>query len=127
MKAILKKCLCLLLTAVSGTTLPTLTLPLLVPDLFFAALLAAAFVGYRREGAWMQDDHLTLRRQKGVYLHCICVFHPDVCLRTFQSPWAARYQRMTLTLALPGQVRLKVRSIPVRDAAPCLNALEQKT
>ena len=30
-------------------------------------------------------------------------------------------------LALPGQVRLKVRSIPVRDAAPCLNALEQKT
>ena len=48
-------------------------------------------------------------------------------LRTFQSPWAARYQRMTLTLALPGQVRLKVRSIPVRDAAPCLNALEQKT
>ena len=41
--------------------------------------------------------------------------------------WAARYQRMTLTLALPGQVRLKVRSIPVRDAAPCLNALEQKT
>lgn len=58
--------LCLLLTAVSRTTLPTLTLPLLVPDLFFAALLAAAFVGYRREGAWMQDDHLTLRRQEGV-------------------------------------------------------------
>ena len=74
-----------------------------------------------------EDEWFTLRRQKGVYLHCICVFHPDVCLRTFQSPWAARYQRMTLTLALPGQVRLKVRSIPVRDAAPCLNALEQKT
>ena len=34
---------------------------------------------------------------------------------------------LTLTLALPGQVRLKVRSIPVRDAAPCLNALEQET
>ena len=67
------------------------------------------------------------RRQKGVYLHCICVLHPDVCLRTLQSPWAARYRRLTLTLALPGQVRLKVRSIPVRDAAPCLNALEQKT
>ena len=74
-----------------------------------------------------EDEWFTLRRQKGVYLHCICVFHPDVCLRTFQSPWAARYQRMTLTLALPGQVRLKVRSIPVRDAAPCLNALEQET
>ena len=74
-----------------------------------------------------REGRFTLRRQKGVYLHCICVFHPDVCLRTFQSPWAARYQRMTLTLALPGQVRLKVRSIPVRDAAPCLNALEQKT
>ena len=83
-------------------------------------------MGWLKEGIWLRESRFTLRRQKGVYLHCICVFHPDVCLRTFQSPWAARYQRMTLTLALPGQVRLKVRSIPVRDAAPCLNALEQK-
>ena len=74
-----------------------------------------------------ENEWFTLRRQKGVYLHCICVFHPDVCLRTFQSPWAARYQRMTLTLALPGQVRLKVRSIPVQDAEPCLAAVEQET
>ena len=84
-------------------------------------------MGWLKEGIWLREGRFTLRRQKGVYLHCICVLHPDVCLRTLQSPWAAHYQRMTLTLALPGQVRLKVRSIPVRDAAPCLNALEQKT
>ena len=84
-------------------------------------------MGWLREGIWLREGRFTLRRQKGVYLHCICVLHPDVCLRTLQSPWAARYQRLTLTLALPGQVRLKVRSIPVQDAEPCLAAVEQKT
>ena len=84
-------------------------------------------MGWLREGIWLQEGRFTLRRQKGVYLHYICVLHPDVCLRTLQSPWAARYQRLTLTLALPGQVRLKVRSIPVQDAEPCLSAVEQET
>ena len=84
-------------------------------------------MGWLREGIWLREGRFTLRRQKGVYLHCICVLHPDVCLRTLQSPWAARYQRLTLTLALPGQVRLKVRSIPVQDAEPCLAAVEQET
>ena len=84
-------------------------------------------MGWLREGIWLREGRFTLRRQKGVYLHCICVLHPDVCLRTLQSPWAARYRRLTLTLALPGQVRLKVRSIPVQDAEPCLAAVEQKT
>ena len=106
---------------------PALTGTLLIPTAVFAVFLAGGLMGWLKEGIWLRESRFTLRRQKGVYLHCICVFHPDVCLRTFQSPWAARYQRMTLTLALPGQVRLKVRSIPVRDAAPCLNALEQKT
>ena len=78
-----------------------------------------------------QGDRVLLGRtercEEGIYLHCICVFHPDLCLMGFQSPWAANVRRTNLTLIFPGQVRLKVRSIPVRDAAPCLNALEQET
>ena len=119
--------LCLLLVLASRSVLPALTGTLLIPTAVFAVFLAGGLMGWLKEGIWLREGRFTLRRQKGIYLHCICVFHPDVCLRTFQSPWAARYQRMTLTLALPGQVRLKVRSIPVRDAAPCLNALEQET
>ena len=119
--------LCLLLVLVSRSVLPALTGTLLIPTAVFFVFLAGGLMGWLKEGIWLREGRFTLRRQKGVYLHCICVLHPDVCLRTLQSPWAARYQRMTLTLALPGQVRLKVRSIPVRDAAPCLNALEQKT
>lgn len=107
----------LLLTAVSRTTLPTLTLPLLVPDLFFAALLAAAFVGYRREGAWMQDDHLTLRRQKGFHLHCVCALHPDLCLTVQQSPWAVAAHRANLTLIFPGRLKQKVRSVALTELA----------
>ena len=109
--------LCLLLTAVSRTTLPTLTLPLLVPDLFFAALLAAAFVGYRREGAWMQDDHLALRRQKGFHLHCVCALHPDLCLTVQQSPWAVAAHRANLTLIFPGRLKQKVRSVALTELA----------
>ena len=109
--------LCLLLTAVSRTTLPTLTLPLLVPDLFFAALLAAAFVGYRREGAWMQDDHLTLRRQKGFHLHCVCALHPDLCLTVQQSPWAVAAHHANLTLIFPGRLKQKVRSVALTELA----------
>ena len=119
--------LCLLLVLVSRSVLPALTGTLLIPTAAFAVFLAGGLMGWLKEGIWLREGRFTLRRQKGVYLHCICVFHPDVCLRTFQSPWAARYQRMTLTLALPGQVRLKVRSIPVQDAEPCLAAVEQKT
>ena len=47
--------LCLLLTAVSRTTLPALTLPLLIPTGVFAALLGAAAVGWHREGVWQQQ------------------------------------------------------------------------
>ena len=100
---------------------------LLIPAAVSAIFLAGGLMGWLREGIWLREGRFTLRRQKGVYLHCICVLHPDVCLRTLQSPWAARYRRLTLTLALPGQVRLKVRSIPVQDAEPCLAAVEQKT
>lgn len=89
----------------------------LVPDLFFAALLAAAFVGYRREGAWMQDDHLTLRRQKGFHLHCVCALHPDLCLTVQQSPWAVAAHRANLTLIFPGRLKQKVRSVALTELA----------
>ncbi len=97
--------------------LPGVALPLLVPDLFFAALLTAAFVGYRREGAWMQDDHLTLRRQKGFHLHCVCALHPDLCLTVQQSPWAVAAHRANLTLIFPGRLKQKVRSVALTELA----------
>ena len=108
--------LCTLLTLISVTVLPGLTLTLLFPTLFFGVLLAGALSGYRREGAWLQEGRMTLRRQSGIYLYHICVLHPDVCLTARQSPWAAAAGRTDLLLAFPGKVTLKVRSIPLRDA-----------
>lgn len=84
---------------------------LLFPTLFFAAGLAGGAMGYRREGVWLREGRLTLRRQRGIYLHSICVFHPDICLTARQSPWAVNADRTDLTVAFPGFVRLTVRSI----------------
>ena len=109
--------LCLLLTAVSRYTLPALTVPLLVPDAFFSALLAAAVVGYRREGVWLQNGPLTLRRQHGFHLHCVCALHPDVCRTVQQSPWAVAARRANLTLTFPGRLKQKVRSVALADLA----------
>ena len=103
--------LCLLLTAVSRYTLPALTVPLLVVTAVFAALLACAAVGYRREGVWLQDGHLTLRRQRGFHLHEICVLCPAPALTALRSPWAAAMGRTGLTLTFPGGVKHKVRSV----------------
>ena len=116
--------LCLLLTLVSATVLPQLTVTLLIPTLFFGALLAGAAAGYRREGLWLREGRMTLRRQQGLYLHCICVFHPDVCLTAAQSPWAASVGRTNLTLTFPGWVKLKVRSVPLRDAEKFFRFME---
>ena len=103
--------LCLLLTAVSRYTLPALTVPLLVVTAVFAALLAGSAVGYRREGIWLQDGHLTLRRQRGFHLHEICVLCPAPALTALRSPWAAAVGRTDLTLTFPGRVKCKVRSV----------------
>lgn len=116
--------LCLLLTLVSATVLPQLTVTLLIPTFFFGALLAGAAAGYRREGLWLREGRMTLRRQQGLYLHCICVFHPDVCLIAAQSPWAASVDRTNLTLTFPGWVKLKVRSVPLRDAEKFFRFME---
>ena len=107
--------LCLLLTAVSRYTLPALTLPLLIPTAFFAALTAAAAVGHRKEGVWQNAGQLTFRRQHRFHLHCICVLHPDVCLTLQQSPWAAAVQRANLVLTFPGRLKFKVRSVTLRE------------
>ena len=117
--------LCALLTLISRSTLPGLTVTLLFPTLFFAAGLAGGAMGYRREGVWLRDGRLTLRRQRGIYLHSICVFHPDICLTARQSPWAVHADRTDLTVAFPGFVRLTVRSIPWRDAQKCFEFLER--
>ena len=103
--------LCLLLTVASRYTLPGLTVPLLVLTAGFAALLGAAFAGYRREGVWLREGHLTLRIQRGFHMHNICVFCPDTALTALQSPWAAAVHRTNLTLTFPGKLRLKVRSV----------------
>ena len=80
--------LCLLLTAVSRYTLPALTVPLLVVTAVFAALLASAYNGWRKEG--------------------IC---PVPALTAMQSPWAAAVHRTNLTLTFPGGVKCRVRSV----------------
>ena len=117
--------LCALLTLISRSTLPGLTVTLLFPTFFFAAGLAGGAMGYRREGVWLREGRLTLRRQRGIYLHSICVFHPDICLTARQSPWAVHADRTNLTVAFPGFVRLTVRSIPWRDAQKCFEFLER--
>ena len=80
---------------------------------------------FRSEGVWLREGRLTLRRQRGIYLHSICVFHPDICLTARQSPWAVNADRTDLTVAFPGFVRLTVRSIPWRDAQKCFEFLER--
>lgn len=119
--------LCLLLTAVSRYTLPALTVPLLVPTGLFAALLAAAAVGYQREGIWAGQEHLTLCRQHGFHLHCTCVFSPLVCLTEQQSPWAVAAGRSNLTLTFPGGEKCRVRSIPQADADACRKFMEKRS
>ena len=103
----------LLLTAVSRTTLPALTLPLLIPTGVFAALLGAAAVGWHREGVWQQQGQLLLCRQHRFHLHQLCVFHPDTGFTALQSPWAVTVQRANLTLVFPGKEKVTVRSVPL--------------
>ena len=45
----------------------------------------------------------------------------------FQSPWAANVRRTNLTLIFPGQVQLKVRSIPLAEADTIVRSLEQES
>lgn len=116
---------CLLLAAVASYTLPALTIPLLAGAGIALVFLAAAAAGYLREGAWVRGGRLTLCRQHGLHLHCLCVFHPDTALLLRQSPWAAAACRANLTFAFPGRVHRTVRSIPLADAEACMEAGER--
>ena len=116
--------LCALLTVVSVSVLPDVTFFLLVPTLYFLAHLGGAWMGYRREGVWLHGGRLTLRRQRGLYLHCICALHPDLCLTASQSPWAASVDRANLKLTFPGRTAVTVRSVPARDVRACCAFLE---
>lgn len=107
--------LCLILCIVSCRVLPALTLSLLILTGFFAALLAAAAVGYFNEDIHWQGGRIVLRRQHHFHLHCVCVFHPKTCLTISQSPWAVLRQRANVTVTLPGKVRYKIRSVPLRE------------
>lgn len=65
----------------------------------------------------MQDDHLTLRRQKGF----TCTASVP-CIRTWrltvqQSPWAVAAHRANLTLIFPGRLKQKVRSVALTELA----------
>ena len=64
------KVLCLLLVLVSRSVLPALTGTLLIPTAVFAVFLAGGLMGWLKEGIWLREGRFTLRRQKGVYLHC---------------------------------------------------------
>lgn len=114
----------LLLTLVSAYALPSLTPVLLFPTVSFFLMTLCAAEGYRHEGAWCGEGRLTLRRQRYFTMHCICVFSPQVSVALVQSPWAVSARRANLSLHLPGQQCLKVRSIPLRDALLCAAYLE---
>lgn len=115
---------CLLLAVLARSTLPALALPLLLLAAWFLPALAMAAVGYRQEGVWPYGGHLTLRRQRGAHLHCICVLAQPALVQA-QNPWAAAAQRANLTLCFAPGVREKVRSIPYQDAAACFAFFKQ--
>ena len=83
----------------------------MVVSAVFAALLVSAYNGWRKEGIWLQNGRLTLRRQHGFHLHDICVLCPVPALTAMQSPWAAAVHRTNLTLTFPGGVKCRVRSV----------------
>lgn len=59
---------------------------------------------------------LTVRRVQWFTMHEYCLFARPVLCQTRQSPWAVRARRADLTLCLPARIRLRVRSLPLKDA-----------
>lgn len=114
-----------LLALVSRQVMPELTVLLALPALGFFAGVLAAVEGFFREGAWPSDGRLTFRRQKGLRMHCGCVFSPAPGLVMSQNPWAVVKRRADLTLVLPGGPRWNVRSIPLDDGERCAQFLEE--
>lgn len=109
----------LLLTLLSLQLLPEVTVLLALPALFFLGCLLEAVEGFFREGAWLTGGRLTFRRQKGMRLHCVCLFCPGPTLTLTQTPWSMAARRADLKLVLPGGTRWKLRSLPVDRALEC--------
>ena len=103
---------------------PALTAPLLLLTAACGLLLGGGLAGYLREGAWPRQGRLTVCVQRGLRLHMIWLPRPALALEDRQNPWSTLAQRTNLTLRLPGRVRIRVRSIPIRDAEACLQLLE---
>lgn len=118
--------ICVVLALLARQLLPALTVPLVLLAAVFGLLLGGALAGYLREGAWPRQGRLTVCIQRGLRLHMIWLPRPALALRGQQSPWSAQAGRTHLVLHLPGRVRIKVRSIPVREAAACFRLLEEK-
>ncbi len=95
------------------TTLPALTLPLLIPTGVFAALLGAAAVGWHREGVWQQQGQLSALSAAPVPSAPAVRVPPGHRLYSLQSPWAVTVQRANLTLVFPGKEKVTVRSVPL--------------
>ena len=99
----------------------------LIAPCFFGCESTASFE-LRRLGAEdlrVTDGRLTFRRQKGLRMHCGCVFSPAPGLVMSQNPWAVVKRRADLTLVLPGGTRWNVRSIPLDDGERCAQFLEE--
>ena len=116
--------ICLVLALLSRRVMPALTAPLLLLTAACGLLLGGGLAGYLREGAWPRQGRLTVCVQRGLRLHMIWLPRPALALEDRQNPWSALAQRTNLTLRLPGRVRIRVRSIPIRDAEACLQLLE---
>ena len=115
--------ICLVLALLSRRVMPALTAPLLLLTAACGLLLGGGLAGYLREGAWPRQGRLTVCVQRGLRLHMIWLPRPALALEDRQNPWSALAQRTNLTLRLPGRVRIRVRSIPIRDAEACLQEL----
>ena len=116
--------ICLVLALLSRRVMPALTAPLLLLTAACGLLLGGGLAGYLREGAWPRQGRLTACVQRGLRLHMIWLPRPALALEDRQNPWSTLAQRTNLTLRLPGRVRIRVRSIPIRDAEACLQLLE---
>ena len=115
--------ICLVLALLSRRVMPALTAPLLLLTAACGLLLGRP--GRVSAGGRLAPaGRLTVCVQRGLRLHMIWLPRPALALEDRQNPWSALAQRTNLTLRLPGRVRIRVRSIPIRDAEACLQLLE---
>lgn len=116
---------CCVLTLASVSALPALTPVLALLCAAFAPSLIMAQRGFVREGAWLCGGRLVLCRQRGVRLHCVCVYRAR-SLETRQNPWAAAAGRADLTVRFARKSSETVRSVPLSEAGECFAFLAKQ-